>query len=67
VLGLGYWYDHSKKTPDQEKSIIDNIIGEDLIKNRIFTYYIPEENVAKASFGDIVDELKGKLDKPNIV
>ena len=64
-MGLGYWYDKDKKTPEQEKSIIDNIIDEKLVKNRLFTYYIPSENVAKASFGDVVDELKGKLDNQN--
>lgn len=64
-MGLGYWYDKNKKTPEQEKSIIDNIIEEKLVKNNLFTYYIPSENVAKASFGDVVDELKGKLDNQN--
>jgi len=66
-MGLGYWYDKTKKVPDQEKSIIDNIIEQNLVKNRMFTYYIPGQNIAKASFGDVVDELKGKLDNSDLV
>lgn len=66
-MGLGYWYDPNQKAPAQEKSIIDNIIEEDLVKKKLFTYYIPGENVAKASFGEVVDELKDKLDNQDVV
>ncbi len=61
IMGLGYWYDPKVPMPATEESIIDHVLKNKLLTEKVFTYYIPEEKTAVASFGEVVDEMKGKL------
>lgn len=56
IVGIGYYYKNGK-VPKNESSIVDSIIGENLLPRKIFSYSIPNEREAKCSFGTIIDEL----------
>lgn len=63
IMGLGYWYDPKVPMPAEEESVIDHVLKNKLLTEKVFTYYIPEEKTAVASFGELVEEMKDQQDK----